>query len=362
MTPESVNVAELVTKKERILRFQQIPEIKNWLDGSDIKPTTRWNYSQRLYEFLDGQPPKQFLEKALKDPRGLSIEVKTKLAPVIKRSPSIAFHMRAAVKSLLEFYETGIHLNSKVKLRRSWKKPYLAWADAEKIIGKTREPYETVLRFMLWAGIGSDEFLEINGSRQIQANLAKQMADNARDYVIIDLEPRKQTLTRYFTAVPKRYVPKFPVINLDYKIRGGKPITRQNLEERFRKAATEVDLYEKGMGPHILRSVFTSQCAMLGVRESVCEFLKGHGGGDKYGYSREVLNEEYVVKELRKLWEPATVRKEEVEELRTKLARLEEKEEARKRPDSYMDQLMADQEFEQFVRKKILQLKLKQKT
>lgn len=317
MNPENVN--ELVTKKERVLRFQQIPEIKKWLDGSDIRPATRWNYSVRLFEFLGEESPKHFLEKALSDPRGFSIDIKTRLAPVVQKSPSIAFHMRAAAKSLLEFYETGIHLNSKVKLRRSWKKPYISWVDAEKIIQKVRAPYEGVFRFMLMAGIGSDEVLEINGSREIQTSITKQMADNTRDYVVIDLEPRKQTLTRYFTVVPKKYVPTFPLRNLDYKIRGGKPITRQNLEERFRQAATKVGLYQKGLGPHTLRSIFTSQCAMVGVAQPVCEFLKGHGGGDKYGYSREVLNEQYVVKELRKLWEPVTVNPEEMKTVREEI-------------------------------------------
>jgi CRISPR/Cas system-associated protein Cas5 (RAMP superfamily) len=210
--------------------------------------------------------------------------------------------MKAAVKSFLEFYETGVHVNSKISLRRKWQKPYLSWEDAERIISKTREPYESVLRFMLWSGLGQDEVVEINSSNEIQQNIEKQMK-NDKDYVIIDLEPRKKTLTRYFTAVPKRYLPKFPVHTLDYRIRGDKLVTRQVIEDRFRKAAQQVELYHLGMGPHTLMSVFESQCGMAGVKDNVIEFARGHGGGDKYGYRREVLNEEFLVKELRKLWE-----------------------------------------------------------
>ncbi|MGA8858054.1 MAG: hypothetical protein WB643_12935, partial [Candidatus Bathyarchaeia archaeon] len=274
-----------------------------------LKPSTRGYYAKRLFQFLRGEEPKLFIERALKNPRTVTIEIKGKVAETAaKHGASSAFHMRAAVKSFLDYYETGVHVNSKVKIRRKWQKPYLSWQDAERIIAKCREPYETVFRFMLWSGLGSDEVLEINSSAKIQADITKQVKAG-KDYVIIDLEPRKQTLTRYFTAVPKLYLPIFPVHTLDYRIRGNKLITRQVLEDRFRKAARQVGLYELGMGPHTLRSVFTSQCAMAGVRESVCEFMKGHGAGDKYGYSREVLNEDYVVKELRKLWAPTIVTK-----------------------------------------------------
>jgi hypothetical protein len=305
MASVSVNVTGLLTKKERIERFQEIPEVKTWLDGSDIKPTTRGYYTKRLYEFLDGEPPKQFLDRALKNPREVSIEIKTKIGKAVQNSPSIAFHMRAALKSFLEFYETDVHLNGKLKLRRRWNKPYLSWADAERIISKCREPYESIFRFMLWSGLGQDEVIEINSSSEIQQRIEKQRADPNRDYIIIDLEPRKQTLSRYFTAAPKDLVPKFPLRTLDYRIRGGKLIHVQATEDRFRKAAKQVSLYQKGMGPHTLRSVFTSQCAMVGVAQSVCEFVKGHGAGDKYGYSREVLNETYVIGELRKLQAPS---------------------------------------------------------
>ena len=313
----------MVTKRERIQRFQEIPEIKTWLDGSDIKPSTRGYYAKRLYEFLDSkQTPKQFLDKALANPREVGIQIKGTVAAVAQKSPSVAFHMRAALKSFLEYYDTNVHVNTKIKLRRTWKKPYLSWADAEKIITKTREPYESIFRFMLWSGLGQDEVTEINSSPKLHQSIEKQRADPTRDYILIDLAPRKQTLTRYFTVVPKQYVPKFPMMTLDYTIRGKKPVHVQAMEDRFRKAARQVGLYQPGMGPHTLRSVFTSQCAMAGVRESVCEFMKGHGAGDKYGYSREVLNEAFMVKELRKLWEPATVSKEEVDRLKSEVEEL----------------------------------------
>ena len=339
------------TVKKELVRFEKIPEIKNWLDGSGIKPTTRMYYAKRLYEFLETETPKQFIDRALQHPRDVAIQIKSKLAPAAQKSPSVAFHMRAAIKSFLQFYETDVHVNGKIKLRRTWKKPYLSWTDAEKIITKTREPYESVLRFMLWTGLGADEVLEINSSPQIQANITKQVTDG-KGYVVIDLEPRKQTLTRYFIACPREYIPKFPIHTLDYRIRGNKPITRQVLEDRFRKAARQVGLYQKGMGPHTLRSAFTSQCAMVSVAQAVCEFVKGHGAGDKYGYAREVLNEKYVIEELRKLQGPS-VKDLEVEnkELKERIAKVEKQPLDRLLADpAVVDRLFQNEQFRRAIR------------
>jgi integrase len=300
-----VNVTGMVSKKQQLERFEQIPEVKGWLDGSDIKATTRAYYSKRLFEFLDGETPKQFLDRALKEPREVSIQIKGRIGKVVQSSPSVGVHTKAALRSFLEYYETQVHMNGKVKVRRRWSKPYLSWADAERIIAKCREPYESIFRFMLWSGLGQDEVIEINSNKETISSIEKQRTDPNRDYIIIDLEPRKQTLSRYFTAVPKMMVPHFPLKTLDYRVRGGIPVHVMAMEARYRKAAGQVGLYQKGMGPHTLRSVFTSQCAMVGVAQAVCEFVKGHGAGDKYGYSREVLNEKYAITELRKLQGPS---------------------------------------------------------
>ncbi len=294
---------EMTTLKQQVAKFAEIPEVKAWITGIQIKPATSLYYTKHLWQFLEGEAPKTFIDRALKNPREISIEIKGRIGKVAQRSPSVAFHTRAAVKSFVEFHELGVHMNGMVKVRRKWSKPYISWADAEKVISKCRQPYESVFRFMLHAGIGADELLEINSSPKILKQIGEQVK-KGKEYIIIDLEPRKQTLTRYFTAVPKQYLPEFPILTLDYKIRGKQPVTRQSLEDRFRQAAKSVGVYQLGMGPHTLRSVFTSRCNEVGVKESVCEFLKGHGGGDQYGYAREVLNEEYVIKELRKLTKP----------------------------------------------------------
>ena len=294
---------EMPTVKEKLTEFEKIPEIKAWLDASDLKPTTREYYCRRLYEFLAGEAPKAFLDRALARPREVGIEIKGKIGAFVQRSPAVAFHVRAALKSFVDFHDLPVKINGRIKVRRKWRKPEIPWTTAEKIIQKCKQPYESVFRFLLWSGVGCDEFKEINESPEIQAEIAAQIK-NDKDYVVIHLEPRKQTLTDYFTIVPKKVLPAFPVHSANYKVRGGTLVTRPVLEDNFHSAAKTLGLYQPGFGPHSLRSAFTSQCNMSGVKESVCEFLKGHGS-DKYGYAREVLNEEYVVQELRKLWQHA---------------------------------------------------------
>ncbi len=89
--------------------------MKGWLDGSDIKPTTKGYYAKRLYEFLEDETPKLFMDPALQQPLEVVIQIKGRLAPLAQKSLSAAFHMRAALRSLLEFYETDVHVNGKIK-------------------------------------------------------------------------------------------------------------------------------------------------------------------------------------------------------------------------------------------------------
>lgn len=317
-------MAELV--KQKMAAFRENPTIKTWLEGSNLKPQTQFYYVKRLYYFFDGkEDPKTFLDRALKDQRATAIELKGRIAKIVTEHGAAAgFHTKAALQNLMNYYEIGIHLNGKIKLRRKWKKEYFTWETAERIVSRCREPYQTCFRFMLSTGLGCDEFLEINNSPKIQAEIAKQLADTNKDFVIIDLEPRKSTLSRYFVAVPRKLLPQFPVKSLDYGGSGHQPITRELLESRWRSASLSLNLHKLGQGPHSLRSAFRSQCAKAGVSESVAEFCMGHGSSDEYGYERQVLDEKYVVRELSKLWSPATITQSDVTELQEKVKRQDE--------------------------------------
>jgi hypothetical protein len=224
--------------------------------------------------------------------------VKTKLGAI--QSVATAFNMKAAVNSFLDFHEADVQILNKIKRRKVWKRKELAWPDAQRIIGRLKEPYAGISRFMLIGGLGWDEFKEINESKQHQADIAKQMG-NDKPYVRLDLTPRKNNVEFWPVLLLKKYIPTLPAKTHDwYKDRGGKLITQSDLGFNWRKSAQEFDLWERGSGPHLLRSVFASTCRKIGVAEPAIQGQLGHH--DPLNYGREWQDENYIAKELSKFW------------------------------------------------------------
>lgn len=286
-------------------QFSEIPEIKSWLNGvgTELKESTREQYLIFLNRFLGSEQPAEFLKRAQQNPRETAIEIKGKLGELYKHSMSAAHGTKYALRSFLEFHEVEMHVNGKIKVRRVRSKPELSWENANNIIQETDEPYRSLLKFMLWSGLGEDEVSEIQNSPEILAKIEAQR-NNDKPYIKITLSPRKSTLTDFFTLVPKQYVPAFPLKTKVLTDRGGTLIDANDIQQVWRRAARKINLWQPGLGPHQLRSSFKSQCNRCEVAYPASEFCMGHGGGDRYGYSRETLDERYLAKELTKLWEP----------------------------------------------------------
>jgi hypothetical protein len=292
------------TNKEALEKFLQIPEVKQWYNGvgMHLKDSTRSEYANHLIKFFEKETPADFIKRAQEKPRETAIEVKGRLGELYKHSMNDAHLTKYALRSFVEFHEIELRINGKIRVRRTRPKPELPWENADKIILETDEPYRSLYTFMKWAGLGEDEVMEIQNSTEIQRKIQAQRSKD-KLYIKIALSPRKSTLDEFFTLVPKQYVPKFPLKTKAHKDRGGALIDPHDMQQVWRRAAKKTGLWQIGLGPHTLRSTFKSQCGKLGVPMAVSEFCMGHGGGDKYGYGREVLNEEYMAKELRKLWE-----------------------------------------------------------
>jgi len=314
----------MVVSKETI-KFIENPKVKPWAISLPSDRLKEW-YPYNLIRFLTGinRTPEQFLTDIETDRKQTSITTKTFLGSL--ESKAVARVMLSAVKSFTSFYESDLPLNGlKIRVKRVRKKPYLSWDDTEKIIVEAKEPYRSIYRFLLWGGIGLDEFSEIQESTEIQTSIELQR-NNEKPYIRIDLEPRKSNLDTYFTLIPKQYVPKFPFRTADYGNRGGQMIEAVDIQLNWQRARKRAGIDQVGLGPHTLRSVFSSECAKAGVAEAVAEYQMGHGAGDTYGYRREVLDESYAATELSKLWTsttPATTT--ELEELRKRVADLENK-------------------------------------
>jgi hypothetical protein len=119
-------------------------------------------------------------------------------------------------------------------------------------------------------------------------------------------------------------VPKLPAKTLDwYKDRGGQLVKQSDLGAHWRSAAQGLDLWERGSGPHLLRSVFKSTCRKIGVPDPAIEGQLGHH--DSLNYAREWQDETFVAKELAKFWTfiesgVSTEIHSDVEDLKTQLA------------------------------------------
>ena len=359
-------MGEYAKVPKRAFEFMEHPKIQPWLTTVQ-RNRTRQTYAYELLRLLEAikKTPEQLLSDLEGNPKQASIEIKTHLGGM--PSKVVASVRQAAVRSFAAFYECDLRMNGlKIRPARTRKKPYLAWNDAERIIAECKEPYRSTFRFMLWGGIGVDEFAEIQGSAAIQADIEKQRT-NDKPYVRIDLRPRKSTIDVYFILVPKQYVPHFPVLTTEYHdkdgqlSRGRQPVGSNDLETYWQRASERAGLRQIGMGPHTLRSAFRSQCAKAGVVREVSEFQMGHGPGDKYGYSREVQDETYVAGELSKLWKGAVAvtedqlatRDQEIATLRAEVERLQRIEEARKPLDDRMSRLLEDREVQAVLKRRI---------
>ncbi len=291
------------TSKEALAKFLDNPAVKSWHSGvaTGLKDSTREQYAVFLMRYFGTENPETFLKRAQEKPREVAVEIKGRLGEIYKHSMHAAHITKYALRSFIDFHEVGLEIKAKVKVRRIRKKPELSWDDADRIILETDEPYRTLFKFMKWSGLGEDEVMEIQESANIQLSIDKQR-QNTNPYIKIDLSPRKSTLDEFFTLAQKQYMPEFPLNTKTYKNRGSKLIDPHDMQNVWRRAAKKAKLWQEGLGPHQLRSTFKSQCGKLGVARAVSEFCMGHGGGDRYGYSRETTDEKYVASELRKLW------------------------------------------------------------
>ncbi len=292
--------------KEALRKFLEYPEVKSWYDGvgTELKESTRNLYLVYLLRYFGKENPAYFLKTAQENPRQVAIAIKSKLGELYKHSMNAAHQTKYALQSFLDFHEVDLEVKAKIKVRRIRKKTELTWEDADRIIAETDEPYRSLFKFMKWSGLGEDEVMEIQKSPSIQRSIDVQRP-NTNPYIKIDLSPRKSTLDEFFTLAPKQYMPNFPLKTKTYKDRGAALIEPHDMQNVWRRAAKKVKLWQEGLGPHTLRSTFRSQCARSGVAKAVAEFCMGHGGGDQYGYSREVQDEQYVASELAKLWAPS---------------------------------------------------------
>ena len=226
--------------KEDFARFLAHPEIKQWYDGvaPELKPSTRNLYTIYLMRYLSKDNPTAFLKNAQENPRQVALEVKSRLGELYKYSMNGAHQTKYALRSLIQYHEIDLNISGKIRVRRTRQKPELTWENADKIIQETDEPYRTIFSFMKWSGLGEDEFMEIQGSPEIQRRIEEQR-NSDKQYIKIRLSPRKSNLDDFYTLAPKQYVPEFPLHTKNYKNRGQKLVNPHDLQCVWRVRSEE---------------------------------------------------------------------------------------------------------------------------
>jgi len=289
--------------------IQESQPVKQWFDGDRRGRVTRYLYANAMRKFFPklGRSPEQLL-KELNDAGGhrqAKLDIKATVANWRDR-PATANLIISGLRALARFHEVEPELTlERYTARRKWKKERVEWEDAIRVIEECPEPYRQAFMFMLWGGLDQNTFAKINSNApelrtlnggDVHATIQRQIKIG-KAYVRIDLPPRKNSLDTYFVLVPALYVPKFPLLSIRYQgsqvRRGGTFLPSKSLVAVWRRAARRAKVYRPGLGPHTLRSVFRTRCGELGVGE-IGEWMLGHGG-DVYGYSREGLNETFLI-------------------------------------------------------------------
>ncbi|MGA2971918.1 MAG: hypothetical protein ABSE39_04740 [Candidatus Bathyarchaeia archaeon] len=302
-----------VTQKDRINQFIQIPEVSTWFKAADLKLGTRENYALRLMQLFGEMniSPPQFLQECNSNRKQVLSRIKIALGGVREHSASVAHQQRAALVNFVSFYQDQfdqpLTINYKVKVRRVRMKKGLTFEQADKIIAECTHPYREIFRFLLWSGMDQSTFAYINSNPKLVAEIQAQLSDSTRDYVRIDLPPRKANMDVYFVCIPKLAFDNLalPVSTRTHKLRngdlkGGQLIKPEKLKKRWVYAAKKAKLWYVGMGAHHLRSAFHTQGVRANVDDRMLLFHLGKGG-DKFGYVRP--EEQDVVRELRKVWQ-----------------------------------------------------------
>jgi hypothetical protein len=315
------NLASQNGTKKRLAQFQAITEIQHWESVFKGTKSTFTIYSKYFMQYLGTETPAQFTAACKADPDKESNVIDAKLTAIYRQSTSKANQTAFAILSFLKSHKIkGLDIDTKaLKVKGIRQGNYLSYENAQKIISKTDSPYAEIFDFMLHSGLGADEIGEIQLDKQIQAFIEQQRT-NDKSYVRINMKARKGSSKPFYTLVPKDKVPKFPLNNkviggvrkgkpTNKKARGGTPVSPYDLRENWRRAAKKAKLWQAGMGPHVLMSVFESTAGMAGTNQAAIQMARGHRYVDKYGYARQAQNEEWTSQELQKYWnyaKPAT--------------------------------------------------------
>ncbi len=249
----------------------------------------------------------------------------------------------------------------------------LGWDQAHAIIHAASKPYNICFNLMLNCGWGLGEFLKFNTEstwQNVKASLAK---DSKKEYYRHEFSSRKKNRRRFYSLIPADLLREISAL-IPVPIRAAYGFTFEG-EQRAHKTEgilLNADNYHAGRvylqkawitarkraaisvegipTAHELRDCYRTRATLVGCAPEAAEFSMGHSI-DPLGYNKCFYNEVWMWENLKKIYGPTVATESALQErdkiiqrMQDEIKTLQDSEEARKRPDSVMSELMEDPE------------------
>jgi integrase len=290
-----------ITPEDKALlqSYRQDPYYSDWV--KILHPRTRVNYESCLFRVLKGLGlnPTQVIDLAKTDNDALSKRFKVFLLSANNGiSPSYKIQMRAAFKSFLNLHELDVKLlGLKIKTTKT-SKPYLSWEDAERIISLASPEYAPIYTFMLYSGLDTERFRQLNTDTKRLADIRKQLEDVTKLWIKVDIPEGRKQSSPYYVLVPPSIAKLLPVLD-----QSGRPIhIRQNIHYAWAVARVRAGFNYARFGQHNLRSVWDTEATKRGLPKELREFQLGHEV-DSYHYQRINQDLPWVIQQFNKAFE-----------------------------------------------------------
>jgi integrase len=287
-------------ERRRLDQFRSQKVWKEWI--STLHPNTKKGYESGLFTLLGRLQlkPSELVQLAgnPETQKDLSKRVKIVFAQLAQKySYSARNSMFASFKNFLALNEIALPLlGFKIKLERKVK-PLFTWEDAERTISKASIEFQPIYRLMLWSALDIERFVQVNRDAERLSDIKRQIADERRDWIRIDVPKGRKSSPPFYTLVPRDIAKLLPTLDQQ-----GKPITNKNsIHYHWGNALKRAGFQFKHFGPHNLRSAWMGEATRRKLEPVVREHQLGHMV-DSENYQRLQQDETFVTEQFRKAW------------------------------------------------------------
>ncbi len=293
-----------------LAEFKKDSKVQQWIKG--LHPNSVSGYQSGLYAICSGLnlTGSEFLKVAEANPRDLSIKVKSLIKSLNAQFSQVTLGYRiAAMNNFLDYFEVEKLPLAGLKIKRARPQPHplLTWAEADRIISLASPTYQPVYRLMQW-GMDAERFLRVNNDPKILQDVKKQLEDQSRDFIRINVAGRKSNASNFYLLIPRNVAAYLPVRQSDGELISAKWNIQYSWRRALRRAGLPIDAQH---GAHNLRSCWLTEATRRGLDSVLREFQLGHQV-DSLNYQRIMQDQQWVLEQFRKAWQikPVATREE----------------------------------------------------